>query len=52
MPMGNAILLRQTLKDNSENDAKFKALKELGVLNFQPEACIDILERRTDIRTF
>ena len=49
-PKGNALLLHQTLNDALTMDHKLNALKEMGVINLKPNICIDILERRKDIR--
>lgn len=50
---GTALLLHETLQssDNSLED-KMKSLKEVGIVNFKPKTCIEVLERRTDIRMF
>ncbi|XP_013109700.1 RINT1-like protein [Stomoxys calcitrans] len=50
---GTALLLHESLQseDNCLED-KMKALKELGIVNFKPKTCIEVLERRTDIKMF
>ncbi|KAL9905861.1 RINT1-like protein [Glossina fuscipes] len=47
---GTALLLHETLNSNSSLEDEMKALRELGIVNFKPQTCIEILERRTDIR--
>lgn len=50
---GTALLLHESLKNNDMTlDDKMKSLKELGIVNFKPKTCIEVLERRIDIRMF
>ncbi|XP_055379925.1 RINT1-like protein [Condylostylus longicornis] len=48
--VGSTLLLYQTLKQDVTPEHKQKALKEFGILFLKPDVCIDILERRKDIR--
>ncbi|CAD7003380.1 unnamed protein product [Ceratitis capitata] len=47
---GTALLLYETLKSETKLEEKMNALKELGIVNFKNKTCIDVLERRTDIK--
>ncbi|KNC26286.1 RINT1-like protein [Lucilia cuprina] len=50
---GTALLLHENLQaTNNSLEDKMKALKEVGIVNFKPKTCIEVLERRTDIRMF
>ncbi|XP_067647799.1 RINT1-like protein isoform X4 [Eurosta solidaginis] len=47
---GTALLLHETLITETPIDRKMEALKDLGVVNFKYQTCIEVLDRRTDIR--
>ncbi|XP_075161070.1 RAD50 interactor 1 [Haematobia irritans] len=50
---GTALLLHETLKgEESSLEDKMKALKELGIVNFTPKTCVEVLERRIDIKMY
>uniref|UniRef100_A0A1A9W381 RINT1-like protein n=1 Tax=Glossina brevipalpis TaxID=37001 RepID=A0A1A9W381_9MUSC len=49
---GTALLLCETLNSNNSLEDEMKALREVGIVNFKPRTCIEILERRTDIRMY
>ena len=50
---GTALLLHDTLQNsNNSLEDKMKTLKEIGIVNFKPKTCIEVLERRSDIRMF
>ena len=47
------MLLLETLKgDDYPFEEKQKALKEMGVVHFNPSTSLDVIERRTDIKLF
>ncbi|XP_055836997.1 RINT1-like protein isoform X1 [Episyrphus balteatus] len=53
IPRGPAMLLLETLKgDDYLFEEKQKALKEMGVVHFNPSTSLDVIERRTDIKLF
>ncbi|XP_028900927.1 RINT1-like protein isoform X2 [Zeugodacus cucurbitae] len=47
---GTALLLHEELKTEKNIEQKMNALKELGIVNFKYQTCINILERRTDLK--
>lgn len=53
LPLGNALLLTETLKNDikSKTDSK-EALAEIGVVNISNLMSLDILERRNDICSY
>ncbi|XP_005176930.1 RINT1-like protein isoform X2 [Musca domestica] len=51
--LGTAMLLHETLQSEETSlEEKMKSLKELGIVNFKPKTCVEVLERRIDIRAF
>lgn len=53
LPLGNALLLTETLKNDikSKTDSK-DTLAEIGVVNISNLMALDILERRNDIYSY
>ncbi|XP_053952896.1 RINT1-like protein [Anastrepha ludens] len=49
---GTALLLLETLKADTTLEQKLNVLKDLGIVNFKYQTCIEVLERRTDIKIF
>ncbi|KAI8041585.1 hypothetical protein M5D96_005850 [Drosophila gunungcola] len=49
---GTALLLLETLRSNQSAEEKSKPLRELHVLSLDSKQCIEVLERRTDIKMF
>ncbi|XP_043651016.1 RINT1-like protein [Drosophila teissieri] len=49
---GTALLLLETLRSNQSVEEKTKPLRELHVLSMDSKQCIEVLERRTDIKMF
>ncbi|XP_017091076.2 RINT1-like protein [Drosophila bipectinata] len=49
---GTALLLLETLRSNQSAEEKTKPLRELKVLSMDSKQCIEILERRMDIKMF
>ncbi|XP_037952607.1 RINT1-like protein [Teleopsis dalmanni] len=47
---GVALLLHETLRNATTPEEKSKALKEVGIINITSQTCMEVLERRTDIR--
>ncbi|XP_036339913.1 RINT1-like protein isoform X1 [Rhagoletis pomonella] len=47
---GTAWLLHETLTSDSASEQKLCALKEIGVVNFKYETCVEVLERRADLK--
>lgn len=51
LPIGNAILLHQTLKDNESSEDK-AVLHEIGIRHMANGMAVDILARRTDLNPY
>jgi len=49
---GTALLLLETLRSNQSVEEKTKPLRELHVLSLDSKQCVEVLERRTDIKMF
>ncbi|KAH8297546.1 hypothetical protein KR054_002303 [Drosophila jambulina] len=49
---GTALLLLETLRSSQSAEEKTKPLRELKVLSLDSRQCIEVLERRTDIKMF
>jgi len=49
---GTALLLLETLRGNQSVEEKTKPLRELHVLSMDSKQCIEVLERRMDIKMF
>ncbi|XP_017063376.1 RINT1-like protein [Drosophila eugracilis] len=49
---GTSLLLLETLRSNQSVEEKTKPLRELNVLSLDSKQCIEVLERRTDIKMF
>lgn len=49
---GTALLLVETLRSGQSAEEKTKPLHELRVLSLDSKQCVEVLERRTDIKMF
>ncbi|EDW37718.1 GL21322 [Drosophila persimilis] len=49
---GTALLLLETLRSNQSVEENMKPLRELQVLRLDSRQCIEVLERRVDIKCF
>lgn len=49
---GTALLLLETLRGGQTAEEKTRPLHELRVLGLDSRQCIEVLERRTDIKMF
>lgn len=49
LPVGTAMLLHQTLMDPMRKLNHRSSLKEVKVINLDPKAAQDVLERRNDV---
>lgn len=49
---GTALLLVETLRSGQSAEEKTKPLHELRVLSLDSKQCLEVLERRTDIKMF